>query len=283
MAKDTSRISPTAHYTGSVWRANGLGDARLDAVLQHRPHRFLSPWGFVVRPFLGGATLDTALLRRHLYIDHLVSTAIAAGAQRVIEVPAGFSARGLRFARLHPDVDWMDGDLAHMVELRKQALGADHPAMVVDLLADDGPHALARLPTDVPTVVIVEGLFNYFPTPVIEGMWARIARFLHACPSGWLTGDTALGSHLHNPLVKLFFTTLGGIARGRTAAHYSGPEETREALLKLGFDRVAIHSPRARARELGLPAPDSTDHLAILDCQTGPATDARVGLPSEGP
>jgi len=269
MAKDTSRISPTAHYTGSVWRANGLGDTRLDGVLNRVGHRVLSPWGVFLRPFLGGATLDTALLQRHLLIDHLVGAAVAAGARRVIEVPAGFSARGLRLTQRHPELEWIDGDLSHMVDLRKRALGADHPALVVDLLADDGPHALQRLAADVPTVVIVEGLFNYFPTPAIVGMWGRISRFLRACPGGWLLGDVALGPHARsNPLVKLFLVTLAGIARGRTQAHFASLEEARGAIAATGYDHVTLHSPRARARELSLPTPEAPDYLCVLEART---------------
>lgn len=269
MSADTSRISPTAHYTGSVWRANGLGDPRLDGVLQRLGHRVTSPFGALVRPFLGGATLDTALLQRHLLIDHLVRTAADAGARRVIEVPAGFSARGLRLTTERPELAWLDGDLAHMVALRKRALGDDHPVQVIDLLSDTGPGSLASLPTDVPTVVIVEGLFNYFPTPVIVGMWARIAGFLQACPGGWLVGDVALGHHAAaNPLVKLFLVTLAAIARGRTQAHFTGPEEARGAIAATGFDSVTLHSPRARAGELGLPTPQAPDYLSILEART---------------
>lgn len=269
MANDTARISPTAHYTGSVWRANGLGDARLDGVLNRAAHRLISPGGRIVRPFLGGATLDTALLRRHLLIDHLVCGAIRAGATRVIEVPAGFSARGLRFASTAPAVSWVDGDLPHMVALRRRALGPQHRVDVVNLLHDDGPHSLARFSVDQPTVLIVEGLFNYFPTPVVVGMWTRIARFLQQCPAGWLVGDIALGSHVRNPLVRMFLLALGGIARGRMTAHFDGPDEARRALCAAGFARVALHSPRENARALSLPAPDAPDYLAMLEARVG--------------
>ena len=269
MANDTARISPTAHYTGSVWRANGLGDARLDGVLNRTVHRLISPGGRIVRPFLGGATLDTALLRRHLLIDHLVRRAIRDGATRVIEVPAGFSARGLRFASMAPAVSWVDGDLPDMVALRRRALGPQHRVDVVNLLSDDGPHSLARFSVDQPTVVIVEGLFNYFSTPMVVEMWARIARFLKRCPAGWLIGDIALSSHVRNPLVRMFLLALGGVARGRMTAHFKGPDEARSRLCSAGFARVTIHSPRENARALSLPAPDAPDYLAMLDARVG--------------
>lgn len=268
MAADTSRISPTAHYTGSVWRAHGLGDPRFDGVLEHRPHAVLSPLGALVRPFLGGATLDTALLQRHLIIDHVVEAAIAEGAARVLEVPAGFSARGVRLRRAHPQVEWIDGDLAHMVTLRRAALGPSQRVEVVDLLADDGPHALARFEAPVPTVVVVEGLFNYFPTPTTVAMWARIARFLRACGPGWLVGDVALGHHVAaNPLVRMFLVTLAGIARGRTQAHFDSPAEAEAAVEQAGFDAVVLHSPRARSQELGLPTPEAPDFLCVLEAR----------------
>jgi len=231
-----------------------------------------------VRPFLGGATLDTALLQRHLFIDHIVREALHAGATRVIEVPAGFSARGLRFAGDHPAVTWIDGDLSQMVALRRKALGADRRVEVVDLLADDGPHSLSRFAVDEPTVVIVEGLFNYFPTPVVLDMWVRIARFLARCPGGWLTGDIALGSHVRNPLVRMFLLSLGALARGRMTAHFDGPEDARETLVAAGFDSVGMLSPQQHAAALNLPAPDAPDYLAMIQARVGTALDVPAAL-----
>ena len=274
MPKDTARISPTAHYTGSVWRANGLGDVRLDGVLNRSVHRWISPGGALVRPLLGGATLDSALLQRHLFIDHIVRDALQAGATRVIEVPAGFSARGLRFAVDHPSVAWIDGDLAQMVALRREALGPERRVEVVDLLADDGPHSLSRFEGDEPTVIIVEGLFNYFPTPVVLEMWVRILRFLARCRGGWLAGDIALGSHVRNPMVRMFLLTLGGIARGRMTAHFDGPADARETLLAAGFGAVELLSPQRHASALGLPTPDAPDYLAMIRARVGAAADA---------
>jgi len=272
--EDTARISPTAHYTGSVWRANGLGDARLDVVLEHRPHAVISPGGRLLAPFLGGATLDTSLLQRHLLIDHQVRCAVEAGARQVIEVPAGFSARGLRLGGLVPGLTWLDGDLQNMVDMRRRALGDDHPVRVIDMLKDDGPNSLSAacdtLDPALPTVIIVEGLFNYFPTPVVIGMWARCARALARFPKGWLLGDAALGHHVRrNPLVRLFLVTLSGIARGSTHAHFEGPEGAEAALTAAGFHTGIVHSPQARAAELSLPAGHAPDYLCVLEGRLG--------------
>lgn len=274
MPKDTARISPTAHYTGAVWRSNGLGDERLDGVLNRSVHRWVSPAGALVRPFLGGATLDTALLQRHRFIDHIVREALHAGATRVIEVPAGFSARGLRFAADHPTVRWIDGDLTQLAALRREALGPGHRVEVIDLLADAGPHALSRFEGDEPTVVIVEGLFNYFPTPVVLDMWVRIARFLARCRGGWMTGDIALGSHVRNPLVRMFLLALGAIARGRMTAHFDGPADARETLMAAGFEMAELLSPKRHAAALRLPVSDVPDYLAMIQARVGTAADA---------
>lgn len=269
-ATDTARISPTAHYTGSVWRANGLGDARFDVVLEHRPHTLFSPGGRLVAPLLGGATLDSSLLQRHLLIDHLVRCAVEAGARQVIEVPAGFSARGLRLGGLAGGLTWVDGDLENMVAMRKKALGSEHPIRVVDLLRDDGPHSLdalcAALDPELPTVIIVEGLFNYFSTRVIKQMWARCARALSRFPQAWLLGDAALGNHVRqNPLVRLFLMALSGVARGSTHAHFDGPPGAVEALHAAGFPQGVVHSPKRWAAQLSLPAGHAPDYLCVLE------------------
>ncbi|HCH63244.1 MAG TPA: hypothetical protein DFR83_10595 [Deltaproteobacteria bacterium] len=184
-------------------------------------------------------------------------------------MPAGFSARGLRFSSAHRGVQWVDGDLAHMAGLRRAALGPEQRVEVIDLLADDGPHALSRFPTAEPTVVIVEGLFNYFPTPVVVDMWVRVARFLQQCPVGWLLGDIALGSHVRNPLVRLFLMALGGIARGRMTAHFDGPRDAESTLLASGFTEATLHAPQAHARALELPTPDAPDYLALIEARVG--------------
>src|SRR5688572_6858855 len=78
MTDDSSRISPTAHFTGYVWYRHGLGDP----ALQTRAGKLLvtafSPIDRAVR-WAGGPNLEDVLLSRHRLIDDLLERAISAG------------------------------------------------------------------------------------------------------------------------------------------------------------------------------------------------------------
>ncbi len=271
MTADSARISPTAHFTGAVWRARGLGDPRFDSVLDIRPHNWLSPAGGLFRPLLGGNTLDDSLVQRHLILDAEVAHALHTGVRNVIEVPAGFSARRSRLDR--PGVHWVDGDLAAMAALRRSALGPDADIRTLDLLHDDGPTSLAAVVQSLPPeplVVIIEGLLNYLSTETVLGIFRRILAATAHLPYVEVVGDVALGSHTaNNPWVRLFLRTLGWATRGRTWAHFSGEAEAQHSVNALGFETVTLHSPRARAWELGLPAPNTPDYLCVLQARRG--------------
>ena len=82
------------------------------------------PVMWVGRRFTHGLDLETSLLQRHHVIDHLLDEAIQAGrVGQVVELAAGLSGRGLRFARRYRrrGLTVVEGDLpgmeAHMAFL----------------------------------------------------------------------------------------------------------------------------------------------------------------------
>ncbi|MGH2894159.1 MAG: class I SAM-dependent methyltransferase, partial [Solirubrobacteraceae bacterium] len=108
----SAKISPTAHYTGEVWRRNGLshpwlatreGRAMFDAL-----HPLMRASGA-----LGGPSLETYLLARHAAIDALLQSAIECdGVTQVIEIAAGMSPRGWRFANRYGErLVYVEADL----------------------------------------------------------------------------------------------------------------------------------------------------------------------------
>ena len=91
-------ISPTAHYTGEVWRRAGLSHPWLGTcegrVMVEALHPLMAASGA-----LGGPSLESYLLARHRAIDALLIDAVEHhGVTQVIEIAAGMSARGWRFA-----------------------------------------------------------------------------------------------------------------------------------------------------------------------------------------
>ena len=93
---DTSRISPTAHYTGYVWVREGLADPRMATRSGRILHALMAPVARMGSRFFAGYTLDDTLLQRHRIIDALLDGEIAAGARAVVEIAAGLSPRGQR-------------------------------------------------------------------------------------------------------------------------------------------------------------------------------------------
>ena len=77
--RDSSRISPTAHYTGQVWQRNGLAPPELDTLTGRLMFQALRAprWPGASGP--GGVTLATLLLQRHRIIDPPAERASARG------------------------------------------------------------------------------------------------------------------------------------------------------------------------------------------------------------
>ena len=91
-------ISPTAHYTGYVWARNGLSHPELTTTEGRLLFESLHPL-MRVSGALGGPSLEAYLLARHRAIDALLERAIEEhGITQVVEVAAGLSPRGWRFA-----------------------------------------------------------------------------------------------------------------------------------------------------------------------------------------
>jgi O-methyltransferase involved in polyketide biosynthesis len=253
MTDDSSRISPTAHFTGYVWYRHGLGDP----ALQTRAGRLLvtafSPIDRAAR-WAGGPNLEEVLLSRHRLIDEILERAIDAGeVEQVLEVAAGLSPRGLRFTRRHGDrLRYVEGDLPGMVKRKRRALeqAAPHGQIEVvelDALADSGPNSLVEvaertLDPSRGLAIITEGLINYFDRSAVEGMWRRFARVLAGYRHGLYLSDIHLSDDLKRvPGARAFSALISVFARGRVHLHYRDETETGAALLAAGFAEARIH------------------------------------------
>jgi len=253
MTDDSSRISPTAHFTGYVWYRHGLGDP----ALQTRAGKLLvtafSPIDRAVR-WAGGPNLEDTLLSRHRLIDDILERAIAAGeVGQVLEVAAGLSPRGLRFTRRHGDrLRYVEGDLAGMARRKRQALEqTSSPAHIevveLDALAESGSTSLSavaerHLDPARGLAIITEGLVNYFDRSAVEGMWRRFARLLSAYPHGLYLSDLHLADDLKRvPMARAFSAVVSVFARGRVHFHYQDETEAGAGLLAAGFAEARIH------------------------------------------
>jgi O-methyltransferase involved in polyketide biosynthesis len=272
---DGDNISPTAHYTGEVWRRAGLSHpwlgTREGRVMVDALHPLMAVSGA-----LGGPSLESYLLARHRAIDALLTDAVEnGGVSQVVEIAAGMSARGWRFANRYGDrLTYVEADLPAMAARKRRALerigslSDAHRVAEVDALRDDGPGSLAQvasgLDPDAGVAVVTEGLLGYLSTDAVLGLWGRIAATLQTFPAGRYVSDLHLGS-VQTPVVRLFRRLLAGFVRGQVYLHFDGAGEAEAALCDAGFSTASV---RRAGDIIQLPEREQRSVAHILEAST---------------
>jgi hypothetical protein len=272
------RISPTAAYTGYVWLKNGLSEPQLVPRSGRWLFWPLEPVMQLAAPLNGGITLEKMLLQRHRILDALVRQAISAGATQVLEIAAGFSGRGVRFTREKQDIVYLEADLPAQANKKRAALGElqtpNLHVVDVDAFAAEGPLSLEavtaeRFDPDVPVVVVIEGLLNYFDTDSVRALWRRLATWSERFPTVVYVGDLYIDDAASRGMaVGPFQALLGWFAKGRTHLHFGSLMEAVAELQQAGFDDAAITDPSEHA-DLGVPLSRSLEILRIVRAVKG--------------
>ncbi len=271
-----NRISPTAHYTGYVWARNGLSHPELSTTEGRILFDSLQPFMLASRG-LGSATLESYLLARHRAIDARLERAIEAGeVSQVIEVAAGLSPRGWRFANRYGErLVYVEADLPGMAARKREALermgslGERHRVSEIDALRDDdGPGSLASVVAELDPgqglAIITEGLLGYLSTDAVTGLWRRFASSLGQFPHGRYISDLHLGGAV-TPQVKAFRLLLSAFVRGRVYLHFDDAAEAEAALRAAGFAAARI-TPAVDVTDAGRDAGARLAH--ILEAST---------------
>jgi O-methyltransferase involved in polyketide biosynthesis len=279
MPASDARISPTAHYTSTVWFRNGMSHPALTSRLGRVLYRTLQPMNYLHLRLSRAANLEMTLLARHRIIDHLLAEAIESGKVRqVIEIAAGLSPRGYRFARRYAGTGlrYLEGDLPEMAAHKRAALadagllGANHDVVHLDALTADGPASLAavvaeRLDATKGTAIITEGLTGYLDRASLEGMWRRFARVLAGFRHGVHYADLFLGGDTRMLSAAAFAVLLGAFVRGKLHLHYRDPGDAEVALHDAGFGEVKLHVPAEFRTELDLPGVERVQLVHVLE------------------
>jgi O-methyltransferase involved in polyketide biosynthesis len=268
-------ISPTAHYTGEVWRRAGLSHpwlgTREGRVMVDALHPLMAVSGA-----LGGPSLERYLLARHRAIDALLTDAVERhGVSQVIEIAAGMSARGWRFANRYGNaIAYVEADLPAMAARKRRALARigslsdAHRVAEIDARRDEGADSLAELTgwldPEAGLAIVTEGLLGYLPTDAVLALWRRIAIALAPFPSGRYLSDLHLGS-VQTPVVRVFRRLLSGFVRGQVYLHFDGAGEAESALRQAGF---AAASVRRAGTIIELPEREQRSTAHILEAST---------------
>jgi O-methyltransferase involved in polyketide biosynthesis len=254
----SGRISPTAYYTGHVWVRAGLSDPAVATRRGAMLHAALAPALTLAAP-LAGAALDDVLYARHTLIDEVLEEAISRGEiGQIVEIAAGFSGRGVRFAKRHA-ITYVEADLPHMAKAKREMLAhagllsLRHRVVDVDVLAPHGPLSIAAsigpcLDPAKGTAVVTEGLLSYFPREAVDTLWSNVVSLLRAGAGGLYVAETYLtGEHDTMASSRAFRKLLGVFVRGRTHLHFATSDEVKTALLASGFDAASVRNPPGRA------------------------------------
>lgn len=278
-APDTSRISPTAHYTGYVWAANGLSMPALATSRGRLLYGVLRPANAALRA-LGASSLEDALLARHRVLDHLLCEAIEAGrVGQVVEVAAGLSPRGALLSARHPGCRYVEGDLPAMAaskraRLERAGCTQDNLEVVeLDALAEGGPASLdavlAGLDPALGTAVVTEGLVNYFPEDAVRGIWRRVAAGLRRFPHGLYLSDLHTADDARRVLgARPFRRALSVFARGAVHFPFATGADAVAALEDAGFASATAEHAGDRAATLPVEPPRRSAFVRVVVATT---------------
>ncbi len=275
---DSSGISFTALYTGEVWRRH-----RLSADFLASSRGPLLYWGArpleLVAERLLGANNEILLLQRHRIIDHLLTQAITEqGFSQVVELACGLSPRGHRFSqRFGSALHYIETDLAPMAARKEQllreagALSATHRVLPCNILEQGGADSLERLFREQldparKTVVITEGLINYFDYATIHGFWTRLASCLKTMPGGLYLSDLYpnLQGHKLATLANAFRMGLAGLTRSSVTLHFRSEAEMARGFAEAGFMHCQVHKPEQYYGQLEIPVQETPSFVRVL-------------------
>ena len=275
-APDTSRISPTAHYTAYVWYRYGLSTPELATGKGRTLYHALVPANRVLA-LAGHADLESLLLARHRVIDHLLKQAIDKGeVGQIVEIAAGLSPRGLRMRRRHPEIPYHECDLAQMAATKRSLiahkLDEGHRIWPVNALSEEGPDSLATLAESLDpnkgVAVITEGLLPYFDEPSTTRIWQNIHAFMHRFSGGvylsdyYLRGDTnkVLGAKTMSRLISLF-------VQGATHMPFEDETALHAALSSAGFLDTRVHRAGDFASELQIENARRSAYVRVIEAR----------------
>jgi len=226
--------------------------------------------------FFGGSHLESMLLARHQVIDAELEAAIDSGEiSQVLEVAAGLSPRGYRFAKRFDHLTYVEADLPEMAEHKRSILQAAdsltprHRVVTIDALADDGEQSIAsvcaaELDPDQGTAIITEGLLTYFNPDQVQGIWKRFGAALSTFPAGLHLTDLHLDHDIREvPGAQLFRRVLNQWTRGAHHTYFEDPSAAQAALKDAGFTAVTIPYASDYADRFDIEPRDQTGRVRV--------------------
>ncbi len=251
------RIAPTAYFTSYTWHRLGLPYAELFATARgarlYWSLRFGFEWMVMIRGRL--PTMAQYLGQRHRVIDWALD---GYGADRVAEIGAGLSRRGVTWAA-DRDARYAEIDLPHMIAAKQALIAERAPAVLrgtlaarlshhsIDVLDPSfGDRLAALLEGSRRPAVVAEGLLGYLTIPQrtallgsIRGALARSGGGVFICDSHLADARVRLGR-----AAKIMTTLIGLLTRGQGVREPFADGKAAEAAYRAaGFAGVERFQP----------------------------------------
>ncbi|WP_052368309.1 class I SAM-dependent methyltransferase [Algiphilus aromaticivorans] len=246
-----TRVSPTARFTGAVWRRYGLSPA----VLHPRSERLLAGALRLGAPLGRRLPLEGMLRARHCAIDAWLAEAVAVGrVTQVIELAAGHSARGWRMKqRFGEALHYIETDLPAMAHTKRRLLadagmlGAGHDVRALDATRHEGAQSLAGLLAERDRsqgiALISEGLLNYLPAGAVERLWQEAARSMAGFADSLYLADVYLPTDNADWPTRGFIGGLSLAVRGAVRLHFRDAADTLEQARRCGWRSASLQQP----------------------------------------
>lgn len=283
MSTDSSSISFTAFYTGEVWRRNGLS-APFFSQPQGRALYLAGKPFEMASNLLFGTNNEVLLLQRHRILDHLLEQAIVEeGFTQIVEIACGLSPRGTLTMQRHPNEDlvYLEADLPGMAARKRHLLESagvasrGHRVIDLNILEEETKDSLERvmsreLDPSRKTIVITEGLVNYFDYPTIHGFWTRLAAVLKSFSDGMYLTDLYPNFQWH-PGVRLANAFKEGLAiatRSHVTLHFDNEQAIRSGFAQAGFRSTQVHLPESWYGVLDIPVSRRPSLVRVLQSRS---------------
>lgn len=274
----TERVSPTAYATGYMWYRLGMSHPALATAEGKRMDFAFGLLMYGVKR-VSGTSFDAMMIARHKGIDSRLTRAIDEGRiGQVIEVAAGLSPRGIKFAERYGNkITYIETDLSAMANTKRKLLDdagllSDHHRVVeIDALIDKGPHSLAELvktlDPNVGTAIITEGLMSYLDSDTARDVWRRFARTLKKFPRGLYLSDVYIRGE-HDVGARAFGAVLGKFVKGKIHVHFEAVSQAIQTLRSAGFRTTAVHEPKDIPETREISSTKGADRVRVLEATT---------------
>ncbi len=122
------------------------------------------------------------------------------------------------------------------------------------------------------TLVITEGLVNYFDLATIKGFWNRLAAVLSTYPDGIYVTDLYPDFKWH-PVTRFVDTFIHGLAfatRSRVSLHFRTEDSIRQGFRECGFGQTIVHIPESYYDVLPIPVQRMPSLVRVLENRIRP-------------